>query len=91
MGDGDEEAILVSCVRSSLQLAGAHGLRSLAFPAVSTGIYGVPLELAARALVGEARRYLAESSTGVEHVLFCLFAPRDLAAFEQALGQLAQE
>src|SRR5512133_2569026 len=51
-GDGEDE-LLASCYRSALRLAEAHGLRSVAFPAISTGAYGFPLERATRIAVGE--------------------------------------
>jgi len=58
-GDREEPALLASCYRSSLALAGQHGLRSVAFPAISCGIYGYPLEAAARIAVTETRAFLA--------------------------------
>jgi len=50
-GDRNEDALLASCYRESLALARAHGLRSIAFPAISTGIYGFPVDRAARIAV----------------------------------------
>ncbi|MDZ4255782.1 MAG: O-acetyl-ADP-ribose deacetylase [Sulfuritalea sp.] len=51
-GSSGEAELLVSCYRRSMELAAAHGLRSIAFPGISTGIYGYPVELAARLAVG---------------------------------------
>jgi O-acetyl-ADP-ribose deacetylase (regulator of RNase III) len=50
-GDRDEDALLASCYRESLALARAHGIRTLAFPAISTGVYGFPIDHAARIAV----------------------------------------
>jgi O-acetyl-ADP-ribose deacetylase (regulator of RNase III) len=88
MGDGDEDAVLRACVRSCLELAAQHGLNSVAFPAISTGIYGVPVSAAAHALLSEALRYLSESAGGPEQVIFCLYADADLNAFRKALSEL---
>lgn len=60
-GDRDEERLLASCYRHSLQLATEKGLKSVAFPAISTGIYGYPAERAARVAVGTVLDYLAEN------------------------------
>src|SRR5512138_3145939 len=57
-GEHGEEALLASCYRSSLALADAHGLKSVAFPSISTGAYGYPLSLAAPAAVRAVRDYL---------------------------------
>ena len=57
-GSHHEEALLASCYRASLALAARHGLATIAFPAISTGIYGFPAELAARIAVHEVRQGL---------------------------------
>jgi len=84
-GDG-EEALLASAVSSALGQAEQIGARSVALPALSTGIYGFPMERAAEISVGEARRF-AKSARSVERIVFCLFDGRALAAFRDALGQ----
>ncbi|QQS14298.1 MAG: O-acetyl-ADP-ribose deacetylase [Rhodospirillales bacterium] len=82
-GGRGEPALLASCYRESLALAAAHGLRSVAFPAISTGIYGYPREPATRIAVAETRSFLA-ADRGVERVVFCCFdAP--LAALYRAM------
>ncbi|HEX2885874.1 O-acetyl-ADP-ribose deacetylase [Vineibacter terrae] len=71
-GSHGEAALLVSCYRTSLALADAHRLRSIAFPAISTGVYGYPWEEATRVAVTEAGAYLkAEGS--IERLIFCCF------------------
>src|SRR5205085_8258093 len=57
-GQADEDALLASCYRNSLRLAVQHGLRTVAFPAISTGIYGFPIERAARIAVSEFSAFL---------------------------------
>jgi O-acetyl-ADP-ribose deacetylase (regulator of RNase III) len=70
-GDRGEDALLASCYRTSLALAVEHGVRSIAFPAISTGAYGFPLERAARIAVTEIRRFLEQDMTIEQVVLVC--------------------
>jgi O-acetyl-ADP-ribose deacetylase len=73
-GHGEEE-LLASCYRAALDLAAAHRLVSLAFPAISTGIYGFPSDRAARIAVGTVSSELAAAPRGIGRVVFCCFAP----------------
>ena len=73
-GDVGEGELLASCYRRALDLAAAHGLASIAFPAISTGIYGFPPAHAARVAVGTVAAELAGSQRGVRRVVFCCFA-----------------
>jgi len=86
-GDGGEDELLASCYRTALDLAVAHDLRSIAFPAISTGIYGFPADRAARIAVGTVAAELGASARGITHVVFCCFAPaaadHHLAAFAE--------
>ena len=84
MGEGDEERKLASAVRSSLELAEKHGLRTIVFPAISTGIFGYPIEDAARVMLGAATGHLRGGSA-LETVTFCLFDRQAFEAFERAL------
>ena len=68
-GEFHEPELLASCYRSSLILARAHGLRSIAFPAISCGIYGYPLDLAAMIAVREVRGFLDSAATPTEVML----------------------
>jgi O-acetyl-ADP-ribose deacetylase len=68
-GEFHEPELLASCYRSSLILARAHGLRSVAFPAISCGIYGYPLDLAAMIAVREVRGFLTSGATPTEVML----------------------
>ena len=84
-GGMDEEATLASAVRSALEVAEEVGAKSVALPAIATGVFGFPLERAAGILTGEARRFAA-AARGVERIVFCLFDDRALAAFGEALS-----
>ena len=84
-GDSGEPELLASCYRRCVQLAAAHGITSLAFPSISTGVYGYPVELAAGIAVATVRASLREARV-IENVVFCCFSPGDLAVYERALG-----
>jgi O-acetyl-ADP-ribose deacetylase len=73
-GDG-EEALLASCYRAALDLAAANHLVSIAFPAISTGIYRFPPDRATRIAVGTVASEVAASPRGMTRVVFCCFAP----------------
>ena len=79
----DRSAVLRSCYRESLRVADGLGARTVAFPAISAGIYGWPVDDAARQAVAGVREVTAEH---VQEVLFVLFDDRALAAFQAALG-----
>jgi O-acetyl-ADP-ribose deacetylase (regulator of RNase III) len=80
-GEGEH---LASCYRRCLELAQAHGLRSLAFPGISTGIYGYPVEAAARIAVETVRSTLP-ACPGLEEILFCCFSKEALACHQAQL------
>lgn len=88
-GTHNEEALLASCYRRCLVLAREHRVRSIAFPAISTGIYGFPLRRAAEI----ALRTVKESvdTSGVERVEFVCFNEETLAIYEQLLAAEAQQ
>lgn len=85
-GGRGEAELLASCYRNSLALAGEHRVRGIAFPAISTGIYGFPAEAAAAIAVREARAGLARHPT-IETVLLVAFGDRDRAILTGALAQ----
>ncbi len=84
-GDHGEPALLAACYRNSLALAARHGVLSLAFPCISTGIYGYPADRAARVAVEVVREVLA-LSTLPSDVTFCCFSPADLALYQALLA-----
>jgi O-acetyl-ADP-ribose deacetylase (regulator of RNase III) len=83
-GDSGEPQLLASCYRRSLELAAAKGIATLAFPSISTGVYGYPLELAAATAVAAVRSALQEHA-GIQEVVFCCFSQGDLKAYEKIL------
>ncbi len=85
-GQNGEPDLLASCYRRSLELAQANGIVSIAFPSISTGIYGYPIELAARAAIETVRRSMAEF-TRVCEVIFCCFSAGDLMVYERQLSE----
>jgi O-acetyl-ADP-ribose deacetylase (regulator of RNase III) len=76
--------LLASAVRSALQMADDHGLKSIALPAISTGIFGYPMEEAARVMLQAAIAYL-EGETGLERVVFCLYGRAAFDVFSREL------
>jgi O-acetyl-ADP-ribose deacetylase (regulator of RNase III) len=85
-GTQGEPALLASCYRESLNLAVAHGLRSIAFPAISCGIYGYPVADAARIAIDTTTAFLRADKTLTE-VIFACFGPDVPRAFQDALGR----
>ncbi|OGA00604.1 MAG: O-acetyl-ADP-ribose deacetylase [Betaproteobacteria bacterium RIFCSPLOWO2_02_FULL_62_17] len=83
-GNDGEPGLLASCYRHSLELAAANGIVSLAFPSISTGVYGYPVEAAARIAVATVRSTLREF-TDIQQVVFCCFSPNDLRVYEAVL------
>jgi O-acetyl-ADP-ribose deacetylase len=74
-GGKGEEDLLASCYRTALDLAAAHKLASVAFPAISTGVYRFPPDRAARIAVGTVAAELAAVPRRIRQVVFCCFAP----------------
>ena len=87
-GGSDEEALLARCYRSALDLAAAHSLASIAYPAISTGIYRFPADLAARIAVGTVASEIAAHPRGITRVVFCCFAPDSAEHHSNAFAEL---
>lgn len=85
-GANGEADLLASCYRKSLLLASELGARTVAFPCISTGIYGYPIEPAAHVAIDTVRATLAQVR-GIEAVTFCCFSEDDLSVYRQALGE----
>ncbi len=83
-GNNQEDALLARCYRRSLELAEQHGIKSIAFPAISTGAYGFPLERATQIAVAEVRRFLAQHPLP-EQVIFVCFSPHDYQVYQQVV------
>ncbi|HEX7061781.1 MAG TPA: O-acetyl-ADP-ribose deacetylase [Woeseiaceae bacterium] len=80
-----EELKLAACYRNSLLVAAGLGVATIAFPGISTGVYGFPKELAAPIAVDETRKTLAEAPS-ITHVTFCCFSEADLELYRRALA-----
>jgi O-acetyl-ADP-ribose deacetylase (regulator of RNase III) len=89
-GGRGEPELLASCYRESLRLAGERGLASIAFPAISTGIYGYPIEPAARIAVAESDAGLRRWPS-LERIVLCVFSDLDREAYLAAAGELLEE
>jgi len=87
-GARGERDLLASCYRRSLEVAAANALRTLAFPCISTGVYGYPIEPAARIAVATVRLALQEFPM-VGEVLFCCHSASDLATYKRVLDDPA--
>ncbi|WP_243488715.1 O-acetyl-ADP-ribose deacetylase [Massilia violaceinigra] len=83
-GDNGEAALLAGCYRHAIGIAAARGLASIAFPAISTGIYGYPPPLAANVALTSVREALP-AAPGIREVVFCCFSAADLALYEAEL------
>jgi O-acetyl-ADP-ribose deacetylase (regulator of RNase III) len=87
-GNRNEDELLASCYRNSLALAVQHSLLSIAFPAISTGAYGFPIERAARIALTEMKQFLETDQT-LEQVLAVCFDKEDLAVYRAAFQEVA--
>jgi len=84
-GRSGEPELLASCYRTSLQLALEHGLRTIAFPAISCGVYGYPLQAAAKIAVRECADFAA-AHAAVQCITFALFDADALAVYQAEVG-----
>ena len=89
-GDRGEPELLGSCYRESLALADTHHLHSVAFPAISTGNYGFPIEQAAKIAIVSVRNSLS-ATRFVERVTFCCFSSSDLQIYQGLLARIGAE
>jgi len=87
-GEKGEDDHLASCYRTAFELAATHRLGSIAFPAISTGVYRFPPDRAARIAVGTISSELAVASRGITRVVFCCFSPDAAESHIDALTAL---
>jgi len=86
MGEGKEDEKLKSATLNSLKLMDEQSLKTIAFPAISTGIYGYPIDRCATVMISIAKDYLA-GETQIQEVIFCLYSTTDFEVFEKELKQ----
>ncbi|MDT8421480.1 MAG: O-acetyl-ADP-ribose deacetylase [Desulfuromonadales bacterium] len=87
-GKRDEDRLLGKCYRNSLKLADQAGLRSIAFPSISTGVYRFPIERACHIALTETLRFLEQGSS-LEKVIFTCFSDQDLQCYRQIYARLS--
>ena len=87
-GGSGEPELLASCYRRSIEVAATNGILTLAFPSISTGIYGYPVDLAAKVAVASVRSSVQEFAT-LQEVVFCCFSAADLAVYTRHLSETA--
>lgn len=85
-GSRNEPQLLASCYRRSLDIAVSRGVKSIAFPSISTGVYGYPIKEAAEIATRVIRDFVRNATT-LEEVIFCCFSDRDLQVYETILAQ----
>jgi len=83
-----EDDLLASCYRRSLEIAREHGVRSIAFPAISTGIYGFPAERAAKIAVEAVTKAAAET---FDRIVFCCFSDNSAAHYARAMAAIGAD
>jgi len=87
-GRKGEEELLAACYRTALELASEHKLASIAYPAISTGVYRFPPDRAARVAVGTVAAEIANAARGLKRVVFCCFSPESAEHHRNAFGEL---
>jgi len=85
MGEGNEDNKLKNATLNSLKLIDKRNLKSIAFPAISTGIFGYPIERCAKNMISAVKNYLETQSTKIEKVIFVLFTESDYNVFQNEL------
>jgi O-acetyl-ADP-ribose deacetylase (regulator of RNase III) len=87
-GQRGEADLLAGCYRTALTLAAEHGLRSIAFPAISTGVYRFPADHAARIAVGTVVSEISADARGIDRVVFCCFSQESAEHHVNAFAEL---
>jgi len=85
-GEGGEPLLLASCYRRSLELALAHGIRTIAFPAISCGVYGYPMDKAAEIAVRTCREFTL-ANPAMDEITFALYGAEALAVYRSLMAR----
>lgn len=85
---GNEADLLANCYKNSLTLAVAHNIRTIAFPSISTGAYGYPIEMASKIAITTVKKFLDEKKDYVEKVYFVTFSDTDFKIYQNLLSSL---
>lgn len=93
-GNKDEEALLTSCYQNSLDLAVENNVASIAFPSISTGVYGYPIDKAAKTAIHTVQEYIQKgleksADLSIHEVIFCCFSEADAKVYKQILEQIS--
>ena len=86
-GNDNEEELLANCYRNSLQLAVEHGIHTIAFPSISTGVYRFPVDKAAKIAVATVKKFLEDNPGKLDLVQWVLFDDRTYAIYKDAIEQ----
>ena len=86
-GNKGEDELLAGCYRNSLALAEKHNIKTIAFPSISTGIFGFPIERAVKIAIGEVKGFLSEN-TSIEKVIFVCFSKEDYNYYREGLNNI---
>lgn len=89
LGEGGEDEKLRNATLNTLRLADEKGVKTLAFPAISTGVFGFPVDRCASIMLATTRNYL-QGVTGLKKIVFCLFDKETLSRFEMELKSLGK-
>ena len=84
-GKRGEAELLAACYKNSLELARQNGIRTIAFPSISTGVYGYPVEQAAMVAMAAVRKYVQESPAVFDRIMWVLHDPKTMSAYQSAL------
>lgn len=87
-GKSNEEELLASCYQSCLELAVQNGVRSIAFPSISTGIYRFPLDKATKIAIGTAKKFVEGNPEKLDVIKWVLFDDNTLKAYQDALDKI---
>ena len=90
-GNKGEPELLANAYRESLKVAAENNLNSVSFPSISTGIYGYPVDQAAKVALNAVITFLSQGDTPLREVVFVLFDSRTLGAYSSALREIAEE